>query len=60
VPSKASIICGAVTSVPAAGAPKANMGAVDVADARVKNANRALRRMEDDFISGYLRLWIKP
>src|SRR3981081_1414339 len=46
VPSKASIICGAVTSVLAADAPKANMGAVNVADARVRSANRALRRKE--------------
>src|SRR3981189_2506938 len=53
--SKASIICGAVTSVVAGGAPKANMGAPHAADARVRNANRAPRRKEDDFISEDLR-----
>jgi hypothetical protein len=49
-PSNASIICGAVTSVLSAGAPMANMGALDAADARIRNANRAPQWKEDDFI----------
>jgi hypothetical protein len=35
------------------------MGAVDVADARVRSANRALRLKEDDFIWGNLRRWMR-
>jgi hypothetical protein len=51
VPSKASIICGAVTSEPPAAAPKAKLGAVDAIAISGMNANRALRRNEDDFIA---------
>src|ERR1700689_1968599 len=51
VPSNASIICGAVTWEPSAAAPKAKLGAVDAIAINVMNANRALRRNEDDFIA---------
>src|SRR6476646_6194714 len=54
VPSKASIICGAVTSVPAAGAPRTNVGMPDAADARVRKANCTPWRQHDDFIVGDL------
>jgi hypothetical protein len=51
VPSKPSIICEGVTSlVPAAAAPEANMGTLQIAVLAVRSANRALRWKADDFI----------
>ncbi len=51
-PSKASSICGAVTSVLAACAPEPNMAVLDAADPRIRNANRAPQWREYDFILG--------
>src|SRR3569833_3214239 len=53
VPSNASIICGAVTSLPpVAAAPEANMGTLQIAVLAVRSTRRAPRRKTDDFIFG--------
>jgi hypothetical protein len=55
VPSKASIICGAVMSLPAAGAAaEANKGTLVITDASDTHAIRVQRQDEDVFMMGDL------